>query len=48
MREIKLFIDFMVLGHRMKKMTKRLQDTAARIDELEELMVQHGIVQKPF
>ena len=48
MREIKLFIDFIILSRRMKKMTKGLQETAAKIDELEELMVQHGIVQKPF
>ena len=48
MREIKLFIDFIILRRRLKKMNKGLQETAARINEIEELMVQHGIVQKPF
>lgn len=48
MKEIKLFIDFIILGHRMKKMNKKLQKTAARVNEIEALMVEHGIVTKPF
>ena len=48
MKEIKLFIDFMVLGHRMKKMRKRTERLQARVNAIEALMVEHGIVTKPF
>ena len=48
MKEIKLFIDLVRLNRRHKKMMKNLQRINCKIEMIESLMVEHGIVQKPF
>jgi hypothetical protein len=48
MKEIKLFIDLVRLNRRHKRMKKHLQRINSKIELIENLMVEHGIVQKPF
>jgi hypothetical protein len=48
MKEIKLFIDLVRLNRRHKRMQKDLQRIGNKIQLIENLMVEHGIVQKPF